>query len=381
VSHARTIPVSFDEADYRWNLELPGSGHSSPVLWGDKLFLTCEARDEKQRFVVCIDARNGRVLWTWKDSFEEYRNHRFNSFAASTPAVDADRVYVSWVSGTTFIVLALDHGGNPIWHRSMGDFKARFGAGASPIVLDDVVIMGNDHAGQTSFLIGLDAKTGDTRWKLARNSGLTSYVTPAVYRPDSGPTEVIFVSPSHGITGLDPRTGEVRWELGGPFTLKNVASPVLAGEVVFATSGQGGRGVESAAVRRGDMPSGRKPERAYTIDAVLPYVPTPVVFQGHLFLWNDRGVVTCIEAAIGKKVWEEELGGEYFSSPICVDGRLYGVSKKGEVVVIEASPQYELLARSQLPEGSYATPAVAHGSIYFRTFHRLICVGEEEGAR
>jgi len=380
VSDAPAIPVTFSEADYRWKVQLPGSGHSSPVLWGAKLFLTCENREECERSVVCVDAGDGRVLWTWQDTYETYRNHRFNSYAASTPAVDANRVYASWISGDTFIVLALDHDGNHLWQRRMGDFRARFGAGASPIVLEDIVIMGNDHAGETSFLIGLDARTGETRWKVPRKSGLTSYVTPAVHRPKNAPPEVIFVSPSHGITSLDPFTGSVNWELDGLFTQKNVASPVIAGEVVFATSGKGGRGVESAAVRWGDGPSGRKPELAYMLDFGLPYVPTPVAFDGHLFLWSDTGVVTCIEAATGEQVWQERVGGEYFSSPICVNGRLYGASKKGEVVVIKASPQYELLGRAQLPEGSYATPAVANGCLYFRTFNHLICV-EGEGER
>jgi len=382
ISDSQSIPVTFQEADYRWNVPLPGSGHSSPVLWGRKLFLTCEIQESHERFVVCLDAGDGRILWTFKDTYEPYRNHSFNSFAASTPAVDAERVYVSWISGETFIVLALDHGGNQVWKRTMGDFQAMFGAGASPIVLDGVVIMGNDHDGQTSFLIGLDAKTGETRWKLPRKSGLASYVTPAVYRPQSGPVEVIFSSTAHGVSGIDPRTGKVNWELDGLFTLKNVASPVLAGELVFASGGQGGGGVESAVVRRGDGPSGRKPERAYVISSGLPYVPTPVVFAEHLYLWSDLGLVTCLEAATGNQVWQQEIGGQYFSSPVCVDGRLYGVSKKGEVVVIQASPQFQVLGRSQLPEGSYATPAVANGCIYFRTFGRLISVGASgEAAR
>jgi hypothetical protein len=104
-------------------------------------------------------------------------------------------------------------------------------------------------------------------------------------------------------------------------------------------------------------------------------VPTPVAFEGLLFVWSDAGRVTCLEADSGKQVWQEDVGEPYFASPICVAGRLYGVSKKGEVVVIEASRRFKVLARSQLPEGSYATPAVANGCIYFRTFSQLICVG------
>ncbi len=374
VTDALSIPVTFDEADYRWKVPLPGSGHSSPVLFGSKLFLTCEIREKNERFVVCLDTADGRILWSWKATFEPYSSHKFNSYAASTPALDAERVYVSWISGATFIALALDHQGNPLWERSLEAYQSRFGAGTSPIVLDDVVIVGNNHAGESCFLIGLDAKTGETRWKVPRKTGRTSFVVPAVYRPKDGPVEVIFVSPAHGITGLDPRSGKVNWELGGLFTQKTVSSPVIAGEVVFSTAGQGGRGVESAAVRRGDAPSGRQPELVYEVSDALPYVPTPIAVGEHLFIWADNGVVTCVEAQTGKQAWQERIGGEFFSSPICVGGRLYCVSKQGEVVVLEAAPQYKVLARNQLPEGSYATPAVANGCIYFRTFNHLICV-------
>jgi outer membrane protein assembly factor BamB len=374
VSHARSIPVTFGEADYRWKVPLPGSGHSSPVLFGSKLFLTCEIREKNERFVACFDEADGRLLWSWKATFEPYSSHKFNSYAASTPAVDADRVYVSWISGATFIALALDHEGNELWQRRLENYQSRFGAGTSPIVLDDVVIVGNDHAGESCFLIGLDAKTGETRWKVPRKTGLTSFVVPAVYRPKDGPAEVVFASPAHGITGLDPQSGKVNWELGGLFTQKTVSSPVIAGEVVFATSGKGGRGVESAAVRRGDATSSRQAELAYQVNDALPYVPTPIVVGELMFIWADNGVVTCVEAQTGKQLWQERIGGEYFSSPICVNGHLYCVSKTGEVVVLEASPQYKLLARNQLPEGSYATPAVANGCLYLRTFNHLICV-------
>jgi outer membrane protein assembly factor BamB len=371
---APAIPSTFSEADYRWNVELPGRGHSSPVLWGKKIFLTCEVREKKERSVVCLDSGDGRLLWSSTSPFEELQINKLNSHAASTPAVDADGVYVSWISGTTFIVLALDHDGKPLWERKLGDFKSVHGPGASPIVMDGIVIMGNDHAGEGAFLIGLDSKTGEIRWKRPRKSDKASYVTPAVYRPKEGPVELIYASPAHGFTGIDPQSGEVTWELGGLFAQKTAASPTLAGEVVFATGGSGGRGVESAAVRRGDGPSGRRPEVAYTVDAALPYVPTPIVFGSQMFVWADNGIVTCVDTSDGRKVWQQRVGGEYFGSPVCISGRLFNVSKQGEVVVLAASTKYELLGRSQLPEGSYATPAVAGGCVYFRTFSRLICV-------
>ncbi len=375
VGEASSIPVAFDEANYRWQTKLPGDGHSSPVLWENKVFLTCRLEDQNQRMVVCLSAVDGRILWLWKDRFEEYKQHSFNNFAASTPAVDADRVYVSWVSGKTFMVLALDHNGQEVWQRRMEDYQSRFGAGASPIVLDGLVIMGNLHPGKSSFLIGLDAATGQTRWQLKRTSASTSFVTPAVYRPKNGPPELIFASHAHGITSVDPRTGQVNWEVGELFTMKIVTSPVVADGLIFATAGKGGAGRESVAVRPPTTDSGGRGELVYKLESSLPYVPTPIACGEYLFVYSDAGVVTCIRAATGEQLWQERVSGELFSSPVRLGNRIYSVTKKGEVVVIEASSQYKPLAQSRLPEGSYATPAVANDCMYFRTFTHLICVG------
>ncbi|MEE8451651.1 MAG: PQQ-binding-like beta-propeller repeat protein [Thermoguttaceae bacterium] len=373
ISTAKTIPVSFDESDYHWNVELPGSGHSSPVLWDDKIFLTCKAEDEDQRSIVCLDAADGKVLWSHTESYVPYRSHSLNSFAASTPALDADRLYVSWVSDNKLTLLALDHQGDEVWRRTTGDFASMFGAGASPIVLDGSVIVGHDHSGTTAFLLALDAKTGETRWKLPRTNGYASYITPTVHAPEGRAKEVLFIGPEHGITAVDPATGKVNWEVDADFTLKTTASPVIAGGLVFASAGKGGGGQESAVVRPGSASS--KAELVYRIEDDLPYVPTPIAFGDHIFILSDSGTMTCREPASGDAVWSEQLEGTYFSSPICVDGKLYCVSRQGDLVVLAASPEFKLLAENRLPEGSHATPAVAGGRMYIRTYNRLICIG------
>lgn len=379
IGKGESIPVSFTEADFAWRVKLPGPGHSSPVLWGKRIFLTCVDKRRSRR-VVCVDADDGRVLWSWKASFTPYRQNKQNSYAASTPAVDARGVYISWVSGKTFIVLALDHEGRPVWRRELGQFSAEHGAGASPIVLDGVVIAGKDCQSRASCLVGLDSKTGRTLWQRRRKRGYTSYVTPAVYRRQGRPAEVIFASAAQGITSIDPGTGRVNWEVGGLFTLKIVASPVVAGEVVFASSGKGGRGLESAAVVPADAAAGRKPHVAYRLTEDLPYVPTPIAVGEYLFIWDDAGMITCVSARTGKRVWRQSVGGRFYSSPVCVNGRIYGVSRKGEVVVIEAAPAFKLLARSRLPERSDATPAIANGRMYIRTLNHLICIGGRKKA-
>jgi len=370
-----SIPVSFAEADYLWKVKLPAPGHSSPVLWGDRIFLTCSHDANEQREVVCFDAKSGETLWSTKMPFTPYRHNRQNSFAASTPAVDAECVYLNWISGKQFVALALDHEGNTLWRREMGEFRATHGAGASPIALGGLMIVGNDNK-ETSFLAGLDGKTGETIWQIKRNSKMTSYITPAVYRPKDSTPEVVFVNEANGMTGVDPVSGEMKWESEKLFTLKSVASPVVAGGVIFATAGAGGAGRQSAAVRPGDRLADRGSTVAWKLDRDLPYVPTPIAIDEHLYILSDLGVMTCVVAATGEPVWQEDLDAKFYASPVCVNGRIYLVTRSGEVVVLEAGPEYKLLAKNTLPVKTDATPAIANGRMYIRTLNHLICIGE-----
>ncbi len=375
IGKAEGLPATFTEQDFAWRVQLPGRGHSSPVLWGERIFLTCAKGKEGVRYVVCIDARDGKQLWQWEDRFERYRQNALNSYAASTPAVDAKRVYVAWVSGKTFIVQALDHDGKPVWKRELGEYQARHGAGASPIVLGDMVIVGKDQRGKGSALFALDSATGETRWRVERRSAGASYITPTLLMREGRPGEVVFVSVAHGFTGVDPMTGQVKWETGALFKQKSVASPAIAGDVIFCSAGRGGKGTESAAIRV----RGGKAAKVYELKQDLPYVPTPIVVAGLMYVWSDHGAVTCVEPATGKIVYRQAVGGKFFSSPVCVGDHLYGISRKGEVVAVKAGREFEILGRSRLPEGTEATPAIANNAMYIRTFNQLMCLRGKRG--
>lgn len=377
IGKGESIPVSFTEADYRWKVKLPGTGHSSPVLWGDRIFLTCTHDARKQREVVCLDARSGKTLWSTTMPFTPYRHNRLNSFAATTPAVDAERVYVNWISGGKFVALALDHTGKILWRREMGKFAARHGAGASPIALGGLMIVGNDNM-ETSFLAGLDGKTNETIWRIERSREATSYITPAVYRPDGGDPVLVYVSQGNGMTGVDPISGKKKWETKKLFSLKSVSSPVVAGNVIFATAGKGGGGEESAAVRPGDSETGRAPTVIWKLEQDLPYVPTPIAIGEHLYILSDAGVMTCVQPETGQQVWRENLDGKFYASPVCVNGRIYLVTRSGELIVLKAGSEYRFLARNTLPGKSDATPAIANGRMYIRTVNHLVCIGDTQ---
>ncbi|MCF7734149.1 MAG: PQQ-binding-like beta-propeller repeat protein [Akkermansiaceae bacterium] len=367
------VPSNLTEKNFRWNTELPGGGHSSPVLWGSRIFTACEDRAGQRRCLTCLDADSGRILWTTWLPCAKQPMHLDNSLAAATPAVDAHAVYIGWVSGNRVEALALDHAGKQLWHRDLGAFQATHGPGASVIVVDDVVVVTNDQESPDAALHGLDRKTGETRWRVARSSGKPSYAAPALRVAKDGRRELVIASPAHGLTSLDPRTGKQLWAAEGLFELNVVASPVLGEGLVLATAGRGGSREGAVVALEGDTA-----RLLYRPEAKLPYVPTPIVIGGQLFLWDDQGTVSCLDLKTGKQAWSQRVTGPTYTSPVTDGKRIFGISRKGELVVLAAASEYRELGRCKLPEGTHATPAIAHGSLFIRTFNRLIRVSGTE---
>ncbi len=375
VSDATTIPVEWTAEDYNWRVELPGSGHSSPVVWGSRIFLTCADEKTARRIVCCLRADDGKLLWKREYPSKPYRQHHFNHYASASPAADKRRVYVTWTTPDEVTLLALSHDGPEVWRRHLGTFAATHGSGSSPIVFDDLVILANDQKGDGASIIAVDSTTGKTRWAHPRNNSRAAYGTPCIYRPADGPPEIIVASTSHGIAGLDPPTGRLRWEQRGIFPQRCVGSPAVARGLIVATCGVGGRGVVAVAVRPGSQSKKLPPKVAYRVERPVPYVPTPIARGDLLFLWSDQGVVTCLRGATGQRLWQRKVGGNFFGSPVRVGGRLYCISKKGNVVVLAAAEEFKALGRNPLGEGSCATPAIAGGRMYLRTLTHLISVG------
>ena len=372
ISSAKTIPTTWTDKDFNWKLPLPAAGHSSPVLWGDKVFITTGDDQTKQVSVYCVSAVGGQVLWQKAFPFTPHRKNGYNTFASASPAVDQHRVYVCWSSPAHYTLMALTHDGQTVWEKDLGPFASQHGGGASPIVYQDRVVLGNEQDGE-SFLIAVDAATGKTRWQTPRKAEETAYSTSCVYEPKDGPPALIFNSHAHGVSAIDPESGKVLWELVDPFDKRVVSSPVLAAGLIIGACGSGGGGNYLVAVRPGS--AGKKPELAYTIRKSAPYVPTSVCVGDRLFLWSDAGIVSCVQAASGEVKWQDRVGGNYFSSPLWVDGRLFCVSTKGEVVVVRAADRFEVLARNPLGEVTHSTPAVAGGRMYIHTTKSLISVG------
>jgi len=383
-SNQTGLPVEWSGADYAWKTRLPGLGHSSPCVWNDHLFLTSAVDDGRRRMLLDIDVKSGDIRWTKTTALKTHPRHELNSFASGTPATDGRRVYVLFVSDDQMLVRACDFDGEQVWERDLGPFFQReaqvHGSGTSPIVFEDLVIIANQQDGPAS-IIALDSATGKTRWKNERTLQMTAHSTPLVLQRANSEPQLFFSNKDDGIVSLNARNGELLFR-ADVLNARCVGSPVIAGDLVLATCGGGGRGSYLAAVSvdsRGEIDGAAS--AAWTRDRALPYVPTPVAVGEYVFLWGDNGVVVCVEAKTGREVWTARVAGDYSGSPVCADGRIYCVAHDGTIAVVEASSKFKLLGRNQLGEGSRSTPAVAAGRMFIRGFEHLYCLASKTAVK
>jgi outer membrane protein assembly factor BamB len=394
VSDEKGFPVTWSDGDYLWKTKLPGLGHSSPCVWDDHVILTAAANDGRSRFVLDLSASTGKIRWQWSTESATYNIHRLSSFASATPTTDGRRVYVpisreealepdpmaspETLGGpnSEYALYAFDFNGALLWKCVIGPYESQHGSGASPIIFRDLVIIGNDQDGRSS-LVAVETETGKIRWKVNRNDSqvqqATCYATPFLVTHDGGRAELIITSRADGFTSYDPETGDLNWR-AKIIPDRVVASPVFGHGMVFALSGGGGEGHFLGAVRLGGHGEIGDKFVAWTRSTKLPYVPTPVLYGDHLFLWGDKGVVSCLNAKTGKEVWSNRVPGEYSGSPVCVDGKIYCMTQSGDVVVIDAGPEFRVLGRTSLGEGTHATPAIANGRMFLRGFEHLFCL-------
>ncbi|HXE55085.1 MAG TPA: PQQ-binding-like beta-propeller repeat protein [Tepidisphaeraceae bacterium] len=376
------IPAQWTEKDFNWKITLPGGGHSSPVVWGDRIFLLCGNDQTGEHMVVCVNAKDGSIRWNRAYPAHTYSHHQYNSYASSSPAVDEKHVYVCWSTPEEFTVMAFDHDGNEIWKNDLGEFISQHGGGQSPIAYRNMVVVGDDQEGPQSFLFAFDRDSGRTLWKIPRgHSDKFSASTPCVLEPKDGPPELIFTSKKHGFTALDPQSGRKIWELDQVFDSRTVASPYIADGLIFCNCGDGPSGHAMVAVRPAD--DGKSAKVAWDLHRAVPYVPTSIVVNNLLFYFTDNGVMTCAEPDTGKPIWKHRLDGNFFGSPVCARDKIFILSKEGDAYVFAASRTFRQLARNPLnfedPNEQHpplaTTPAIAGGHMYIRTYTHLVSIG------
>ena len=378
VSEDDSIPAQWTPKDIAWKTPLPGKGHSSPVVWGDKVFLMSADPDTATRHVLAISTKNGKIAWKKDYPSQPHHLHNKSSYASVTPAVDSEQVYTAWSTPDQTFVAAFDHSGKEKWKTNIGGWIGQHGYGTSPMLYGDLVVITNsqepaDKKGdgpkpKDCFVVALDRLSGEIKWTTPRKIDTASYSVPCIRKNEKGIEELILNSTAEGIFALDPQTGKEAWSSGPVFSMRTVSSPVLWHDLVYGTTGSGGGGNYIVAFRPGEA----KP--TFEIKKEMPYVPTPVLNGDLMFLWSDKGIVTCINPANGDKHWQQRVNGNYSGSPVRAGKKLFCVDEEGTVVVLAADQQFKELGRNPLGEQSHSTPAIAGGRLYVRTVSHLVAI-------
>jgi len=362
----------------RWKTPLPGPGMSSPIVWGDRVFVTQSLdREGRQRALLCFDRKDGRQLWQGLTAYEE-KESTYDSephYASATPATDGQRVVASFGSAG---VVCYDFAGKELWRRDLGKAEQIWGNASSPVIWGDLVFL-NFGPGERTFLVAMDKKTGRDVWKVdqpgaygkAPTEWMGSWSTPVIARIGSR-DELIMTWPE-AAKAYNPRTGQLLWSCGGLGKLV-YTSPLVTPEVVVAMGGFTG---PMLAVKPGGSGDVTETHRLWRVEKSPQRIGSGVIVGEHVYVVNENGVAQCIELKTGKSLWEERAAGRSWGSIVHAGGRLYLTDQKGETLVLAAKPQFEVLSRNPLNERSQSSPAVSDGEIFIRTYQHLWCLSDK----
>jgi len=388
ISSDTNVPLEWNATkNVRWRTPLPAPGNSSPIVWGDHIYLTVATDDGHARHLLCFDRQTGQELWRQTVPFPaDEVTHKTNPQCSPSPTADADRVVV-WHGSAG--VHAYTHDGKPLWSRDLGPVVHIWGVGSSPVLHGDAVCL-NFGPGVRSSVVSLDAKTGDIRWQREEPGGASgleepategekpawigSWSTPVIATVD-GQEQILVSLPQH-VQAYDPATGDILWRCQGLTDL--VYTSVLLGNGVgIAMGGYKGPAIAWRLGGKGDITSSHR--LWWDAEKNPQRIGSGVILGEHLFMANEPGIAECIEVQTGKQLWQSRLpGGTVWGSLVLAAGRLYVTNQAGETVVFAPHPEkFELLAVNPLGEASNSTPAISQGQIFLRTFDALYCLQQQ----
>jgi outer membrane protein assembly factor BamB len=382
------LPIHWSKSEgTAWTLPLPAWSGSTPIIWGDRIFLN--VADGPQVFLWCVDRDTGRVVWK-RPIASGNRQIRKQNMSSPSPVTDGTHV---WVMTGTGVLKAFDFAGNERWTRDLqhdyGVFGQLYGYGSSPLLFEDSLylqVLHGSHTAEPSYLVRIDKTTGKTVWRVdrlttARQESPDAYTTPALVRY-SQRSEIV-VSGADLVTGHDPATGAEIWRAeglnpSGDGIYRIIASPFVIDGIVYAPS----RERPMLAVKvggRGDV------SRSHVLWRFMngPDVPTPVSDGTYVYVINDRGIMWCLDAKTGAAVYERQRlrPATYTGSPILADGKIYITSEDGVTSVVRAGPHFAVIAENELGEYTLSSPAVSDGQLFIRTDKFLYAIGERRRPR
>jgi outer membrane protein assembly factor BamB len=372
VSTETDVPLEWSESrNVLWKTAVPGMGWSSPVIAGGRIWLTTAVveRNATSLRAIAFDASTGREAV----NVEVFRINRRNtlnpknSHASPTPVVEDDRVYVHFGADGT---AALTTAGEVVWRKRF-PYESQHGNGGSPILYKDLLIFSADGS-DTAFVIALDKRTGETRWrKLRRQPADQAYSTPLTIRV--GDRDQIVSVGAYRTEAYDPESGREIWRVGYPDGFSNVPRPVYAHGLVYITTGF--QEPALLAVRPDGTGDVTRSHVAWTLRRSAPHTPSPLAVGDELYIINDLGIATCLDARTGATHWRERIGGNHSASPIFAAGRIYFLSEEGEATVIAPGKEFRRLATNRLDGAALASMAVFDRSIFVRTHGALYRLG------
>ncbi len=375
------LPTNWSEnSGVAWKTPIPGKGHSSPIVFGDRIFLTSCLEESGDRLILCLDRVTGNILWQkspLKSKLEPI--HYLNSFASATPATDGQLLFTSFLEYPKMVVYCHDMQGNQIWAFSPGTLLSKHGFCSSPILFQDTVILNGDQDAE-GYLVALEKTTGKVRWKIERPNRTRSYCTPLLIGDPIDPkvTQLV-LSGSKCVTGYDASSGKLLWSHDGP-TEQYVASLVHTKGVLFLTTGypehhlMGFRSNSRGNITKTEQVAWHIPH-ADNGPKGASYVPSPIAHDDLFYVVSDPGWLGCIEASTGKRLWMNRLGRHHSASPIRAGDRLYFPDDEGITWVVKAGREFQVLAKNKLPDEIYASPAASGENLYLRGLKNLWCVG------
>lgn len=378
-SRDRRAPMKWSATEnVVWKTKVPGRGHSSPIVCGDRVFLTTADESAKRQSVLAFDRKTGKPLWNTVAHEGGFPNKNpKNSHASATPACDGKQVYCAFLNHDALHVTATDLDGKIVWQKKAGAFRSQHGYGASPVLYGSLVIVSGDSL-KDCFLAALDAASGKVVWRAKRKaSGRNGdYATPTVATL-AGRAQLILTGMGE-VTSYDPETGKRLWWCAGPSEV-TACTPACGEGLVFATGGFPEKNLLAIrANSRGDV---TESQVVWRTRSGVSYVPSPLYHAGRLYVVNDTGVVTCFDAAKGKQLWQDRLAGAFTASPVLVGDHLYATNEAGKTYILKAGPKFDVVATNSIGEHVLATPAVCGGQLFLRTDRHLYCIGRAAGAK
>ena len=391
------LPVNWESSNFQWQTEIPGTGHGSPTIWGDRIFLLSAVASASEKkaapagkkkkskgksatpyswLALCLDKNSGKMLWKKEFPQRAFKGHKFNSAASSTPAADSDRVVFTWGTADALTMVALSHEGEELWSTDLGPVVGGHGYGGSPILYKGLVVLNNDQEKQNGNLLAVDAKTGGIKWTVERKSERISYSVPCIYPTPDG-DRLIFTNWQHGFTAIDPNSGKVIADKSVFNTDTNeraISSPLMAGDdLVIGTCGFTANPKHCVAMRL----NGNEWEEVWRIERNVPHIPSLVVVNEMAFLIDDSGIGTCVDALSGEEFWKERIPGvegKIFGSPVSDGKNIFFADESGNIHVVAATKEFAHLATNALGETCKTTPAISGGTIFVRTATKLHAV-------